>query len=113
VRAGIVSAPSDYRWSSHRANAYGSHDPVVTAHPSFLALASTDDERRDIYRRTFGQPMPDDTVAAIRDAIRFEWVLGGKAFRERIEAVTGRRGDRLAMGRPRTARNDKSSLTLI
>jgi putative transposase len=110
VRAGIVSSPSDYRWSSHRANGYGARDPVVTAHPSFLASASTDDERRDAFRRTFGQPMPAQTVSAIRDATQFEWALGSEAFRERIASMTGRRGERLRKGRPRTGDEPKNRL---
>jgi putative transposase len=33
VRASMVSVPGDYRWSSHRANALGRQDSVVTPHP--------------------------------------------------------------------------------
>jgi putative transposase len=110
MRAGIVSRPSDYRWSSHRANAYGNLDRLLTPHPSFMALAPSDEERRNVYRRIFGQLMLDETVAAIRDATQFEWALGSAAFRERIQSITGRRGDRLPKGRPRTGAERKSRL---
>jgi len=88
-------------WSSHRANACGDHDPVVTPHSLCLALAVGAEERRDAYRRMFGQPLAEDTVGAIREATRFEWSLGGTAFRRLAEESGGRRTDRLPMGRPR------------
>jgi putative transposase len=103
VRARMVATPAEYRWSSHRINAYGDHDPVVTPHATFLALASGAAQRRDAYRRIFDQPLPEDTVKAIREATRFEWALGSAAFRTMAEASTGRRADRLPKGRPRPA----------
>jgi len=102
VRARVVEAPSEYRWSSYRTNALGDHDPIVTAHPLYLALAPSAEERRDIYRRMFGEPLGDQTINAIRDATRFEWALGSAAFRAGVEAITGRRTERLSKGRPRT-----------
>ena len=45
---------------------------------------------------------------AHRDATQFEWVLGDIAFRKRVEVWTGRRADRLPMGRPRTDGGQKS-----
>ena len=110
VRAGMVARPADYRWSSHRANAFGDNDPLVTPHPLLLALAPAAEERRDLYRSMFGQSMTEDTINAIRDATQFEWALGGAAFRQRIEANTGRRADRLPMGRPRKGPEVKSRL---
>src|SRR5204863_91330 len=84
------ATPADYRWSSHRANAWGDNDPVLTSHPLFLSLAGSAEERRDMYRRMLGQPVPEDAIKAIRDATQFEWALGDIAFRERAEARTGR-----------------------
>ena len=110
VRALMVTAPGDYRWSSHRANAFGDNDPVVTPHPSFLALGPNAEVRRDAYRRMFGQPVPAEAVQAIRDATQFEWALGSVGFRNRVEACTGRRADRLPMGRPRLSDETKSRL---
>ena len=100
VRAGIVTSPHAYHWSSHRANACGDHDPVVTPHAAFIALASSVANRRDAYRRMFDEPLAGDSVDAIRDAARHEWALGGPAFRAHVETLTGRRGGRLPRGRP-------------
>lgn len=104
VRARMVAAPDRYPWSSHRGNAFGDDDPVLTQHPSFLALGRNRDERCDAYRRSFGEPLAEGIVRTIRDATQFEWALGGPSFRENVEARTGRRAGRLPMGRPRTDR---------
>jgi len=101
VRAAIVASPADYRWSSHRANAYGARDPLVTLHPLMAALAANDEERCSLYRDLFRQPAPDASIRAIRDATQFEWALGNRAFRETAEALTGRRAARQPKGRPR------------
>lgn len=53
VRAGIVTRPSAYRWSSHHANALGVADPVVTPHAIYCALGRTPGERRAAYLGTF------------------------------------------------------------
>src|SRR5205814_7773468 len=89
----------------------GDNDPVLTSHPLFLSLAASAEERREVYRRMFGQPVPEGAIKAIRDATQFEWALGDIAFRERAEARTGRRADRLPTGRPRTDGERKSRLS--
>jgi putative transposase len=110
VRARMVAAPGEYRWSSHRGNAFGDDDPVLTPHPSFLALGRDPEERRDTYRSSFGEPLAEDVVRTIRDATQFEWNLGSRSFREHVEARTGRRAGRLPMGRPRTDGERKNRL---
>ena len=101
VRAGVVTSPAEYRWSSYRANALGARDAIVTPHPMFLALADRPDERHDVYRRLFGETLSEDVVRAIRDATQFEWVLGDEGFKRRAERLADRRVDRLPLGRPR------------
>jgi putative transposase len=68
VRAGIVGAPEQYRWSS-----YGHHigmrvDPLVTDHPLVWALGNTPFERQLAYRRLFDADVPPDIVRSIRTA---------------------------------------------
>jgi putative transposase len=53
VRAGIVSSPEQYRWSSFHANGLGCHDELITQHGEIIALAPTLADRRDAYRRLF------------------------------------------------------------
>jgi len=54
VRAGMVHDPRDYPWSSHRANALGGSDPLVTPHDVYLALGSKATPREAAYRALFG-----------------------------------------------------------
>jgi putative transposase len=69
VRANIVSNPARYRWSSFAANALGMADPLVTAHPTYLALRATAKERCAAYRRQCGHALETDTLTDIRAAL--------------------------------------------
>ena len=61
VRAGLVSRPGAFRWSSHGANALGRENPLITPHPFYYALGRSDAERQRAYRRLFGvEVMPSD-----------------------------------------------------
>jgi putative transposase len=51
VRAGFVSTPHAYYWSSYTTHASGSPDPLVTLHPQYLALGRTPRERQECWRR--------------------------------------------------------------
>ena len=102
VRAGIVAAPAEFRWSSHRANAYGHDDPIVTPHPLLGALAPSPGTRHQWYRDLFSHALGEQTMSEIRDASQFEWVRGSAQFRSHVEAITGRRAARLTLGRPRS-----------
>lgn len=53
VRAGMVSHPSRYRWSSHRFYAYGERSEataMLTPPPAYLALGETAEARQARYR---------------------------------------------------------------
>lgn len=45
VASGLAQAPGNYRWSSARASLGCRHDPLLTWHPAFLALAATPAQR--------------------------------------------------------------------
>ena len=53
VRAGLADAPHSYLWTSYRAYAEGLAVPPVisTAHPGYLTLGSTPQERQVAYRQ--------------------------------------------------------------
>ena len=100
VRAGMVEAPAEYRWSSYGANALGQDDALLTPHALYADLGADVTERCNAYRKSFEQAISADVLHAIRDATRFEWALGSDAFRHLVEARTGRRASRLPLGRP-------------
>ena len=76
VRAAMVDDPADYRWSSYRGNALGQHDPLLTAHVLYTALAAEDADRQASYRALFRHRLEVDTLAAIRLAVGQSQPLG-------------------------------------
>ena len=54
VRAGLVTRPGAYRWSSYAANALGREDALITPHPFYYALGRSNSERQGAYQRLFG-----------------------------------------------------------
>jgi putative transposase len=101
VRALMVMHPADYRWSSYRANAFGEANDIVRPHETFLGLGNSDNERRTAYRQLFSGQLSVADVEMIRDATNRAWALGNDRFREKIEALSGRRSRPLPKGRPR------------
>jgi len=68
LRAGMVAAPGDYRWSSFRSNALGLEDGLVTTHSIYERLADTATDRIERYRALFTVPACDAHVQAVRFA---------------------------------------------
>ena len=60
VRAGLVTAPEQYRWSSYQANAFGRPHELITPHIEYVALARNRAERCRIYQRMFIGTYDDD-----------------------------------------------------
>jgi REP-associated tyrosine transposase len=50
VAANIVDSPEKYRWSSFRAHGYGIGEKWLVDHPTYLALGTTAETRRAVYR---------------------------------------------------------------
>lgn len=60
VRAGIVAAPEDWRWSGYRFYAMGEQNLLLEFHPSFLALSSKAHVRQTAYEEYVKFNMPGD-----------------------------------------------------
>lgn len=97
VRARIVDHPRAYRWSSFAANAFGDTDELLTPHPVYHALGSSDDARQAAYRDLFRAAIPLAELDLIRDATQHAWALGRAGFLARVDA-SGRRPSRLPRG---------------
>ena len=72
VRAGLVSDPGQYRWSSYGANAIGHPDPLVTAHERYLALGLSRVARTTAYGALFHQVLDERTLHGIRQGRKAE-----------------------------------------
>jgi len=91
VRSGQVARPSDYAWSSHRANALGWHDPLVVPHQQYLALGANTDSRHAAYRALFDAALDEPTLAHIRESTNKAWALGDARFRDAVTKLVNRR----------------------
>lgn len=100
VRAGMVAAAQDYRWSSFAANALGGEDRLIRPHPVYIALGKTADERRCAYRALFDQSPHPDELETIRSTLQRQHALGPARFRAAIEAQLARRAGPAKIGRP-------------
>jgi putative transposase len=69
VRAGRVSGPADYRWSSYRRNAQGGADGVVTEHTQYTALGGLLAARCEAYRELFRVDLDAEVLGEIRDSL--------------------------------------------
>ncbi|MDH2918244.1 MAG: transposase [Sideroxydans sp.] len=101
VRADMVAHPSDYPWSSYRANAQGSEDVLLARHELYQRLGRTEEERQTAYRQLFRAQLAKADVDAIRDATNKGWALGDSHFSTKVAALTDRRATPLPRGRPK------------
>lgn len=101
IRAGMVSHPAEYRWSSYRANAQGDAEALVTPHEIYLGLGGSAESRRAAYRDLFRAALEPGMIDEIRQAGNGNFVLGNSRFAKEIEAALGRRVTPKAPGRPR------------
>lgn len=90
VRAGIVSHPSHYPWSSYAFNAAGQPDQLITSHESYQVLGANSQERQEAYRALFDGRIPESDIRQIRSATNQAWVLGSDRFKQDFERRTGR-----------------------
>jgi putative transposase len=86
VRAGLVSGPADYRWSSYRANALGVADPVLVPHSLYVALGESADNRQRSWRELCREAIPSDQLFEIRDHVRRGGILGDVAGQSKTPA---------------------------
>jgi len=108
VRAGIVAAPDDYRWSSYRENVGLRALSVVTPHASYLRIASEDERRREQYRQIVNERLPESTLATLRDSTVKGLPIGDERFLGMLERKTGRTIIPGPRGRPRAAKAESS-----
>ena len=105
VRAGMVTHPAEYPWSSYQSNAMGKSIELLTSRFLYQGLAKTDKTRQKRYAALFDKIISDYTLEEIRNSINRAWVLGDGRFKRQIEKETGRQaspvdrgGDRKSVG---------------
>jgi putative transposase len=103
VRAHMVAHPSDYPWSSYRANADGRPDALLTAHGEYMRLGSTQETRRSAYRALFAAHLDPVRLTEIRAATNGNYALGDERFQAEIANALSRRVIAGKGGRPAKA----------
>ena len=82
VRAGMVAAPSDYRWSSARAHLRGTDDDLVKVSP-LLKIAGN-------WRQLLNSAATAEEIETFRRHERTGRVLGDEDFQKPLEKQLGR-----------------------
>lgn len=91
VRAGMVTNPGDYHWSSYHSNANGVKSSLIKPHPAYLALGNKDERRSKIYRDLFLDAIPRAQIEELRMSTQRNLGFGSDAFKLHIESLAGRR----------------------
>ena len=102
VRAGLVSHPADYPWSSYRCNARAEPAAWIQPHSGYLALGEDPRSRAIAYRDLFNAELDPRLVEEIRAVSREGNALGTPEFRARLEAQFGLQASPRRRGRPRS-----------
>ena len=101
VRAGMVTDPSEYAWSSYRCNGMGIVSDLCTPHEEYMKLGRYGIQRLRTYRSLFKAQVEGELLEEIRYTVNQGNALGNERFRDEIEALYGRRVRPAKMGRPR------------
>jgi putative transposase len=101
VRAGMVAAPTDWVWSSHRHYVGLVVDPLVRIHSTVWSLGNTPFDRELNYRRMFDEPANVDESAWIGEQVDAGRPLASVHFQRKLEEVKGLKLLPRQVGRPR------------
>jgi putative transposase len=112
VRAGMVTDPGKYRWSSYQINGLGKESDLCTPHQEYLALGDDPSERQAGYRALFAYHVEGELLKDIRSNTNKGMAVGSDRFKKEIETLTGRRLQSKKRGRrvgwrKDNARNEK------
>ena len=100
VRAGLVSGPQDYPWSSYGHFTGQRIDKLVTPHPLVWALGNTPFAREAAYAQLVLSGISPVQQAALTEATLNGWALGEPDFVADLQKRTQRRVSKSAAGRP-------------
>ncbi|WP_417539511.1 transposase [Marinobacter sp.] len=103
VRAGMVSHPEAYPWSSWHANVGARRSLLVSPHSEYLALGSGESDRHKRYRAIVLQHEDEQLTTQLREATQQNAAFGSARFAHEIERMLGRDVSAKPRGRPKKA----------
>jgi putative transposase len=87
VRAGMVTDPGDYYWSSYGAHALGIRARLWKAHAVYLSLGKNGLARQKAYRELMNETLDQKVLAKIRQCVNTGLVLGSEKFRAQVNGL--------------------------
>ena len=105
VRAGMVSHPADYRWSSFHSNGLGKSDALISPHDCWLFLGEDDLGRAASYRVLFDDALKQTELELIRHSVNTGLPTGNDRFRRDIEKALSTRLGQGKRGRPKKTKD--------
>jgi len=103
----MVATPEAHRWSSVHTHLGRTCDPLITLHPTYLALGAEIVERARVYEQWLRAGISDDDLTAIRWHLAQERALGDARFQRMLEKTLNRPVACRARGRPRKSLDGK------
>ncbi len=103
VRAGMVAAPGDYRWSSYHHFVGRKNDRLITPHPLYWELGNTPFAREAGYQAMGQAGVSTQQQAALTDSALRGWALGEPNYVADLQRRTERRVSKTSAGRPSNA----------
>ncbi len=104
VRAGMVTNPADYVWSSYQCNALGKRSEMCCPHSEYQKLGKTVRERQKAYRSLFKVALAEDVIMELREATRKSLAAGSEQVKKEIAENYQRRLKPGKVGRPKKPR---------
>lgn len=101
VRAGLVSDPADYPWSSHQHYIGRRSDRLVTPHPLYWELGNTPFAREAAYAELVRSGIGSEQQRALTDSTFHGWALGEANYVADLQRRTERRVSKGRPGRPK------------
>ena len=99
VRAGMVSSPVDFQWSSHKCYIGQQTIPFITPHPLLWTLGNTPFARETAYSKLVASGLAAQHQAELTESAFKGWALGDAAFITTLQARTPRRTSKMKVGR--------------
>ena len=101
VRAGMVTQPDEYVYSSYHFNALNLPDELVIQHEELLKISEKASLRSDFYIGLFNQSIADDVLTEFRVCCQSGMPVGTERFKKDVERVLERKLGYAGRGRPK------------
>ncbi len=101
IYSSLCESLDDYAWSSFRHHVGLEDNPLIQDHKLYDVLGDGRVERCQAYRGLFRYDFDKRLLQYIAETIKLGQVLGGDAFKDKIEEIANQRVRPLKRGRPR------------